>query len=386
MPDFGTFVTWFIVSMIVVFTIWSKRGVWYGRSTSSTPTTPTPATVLETEDPSPTWWDFLASHSGKFGIVLMWVLLYNLVRIVFPVWASDHAWFSTESLYFILALTIFAMNRPTNPGFREKLAMFGMWVTVIFAVLFFFVVKNETAMRMWDSLFTQGGSITNPMATTKTPWSLEFPEKDKGNEDAEEAWTFWTLYSGLSLYEAVEMYEVCREESNLRQFGEDGEPLRSDTGDVGICQTNEKLWRTKPPELTGNEEPWDSDGNLKPAYDMDTRQGNLRLAIWIRNKYGPAKWNTLNEVRRKMGTETVLAIHQGEIEAKPGEWSDLLAIPRGTIIRPEGPVSYLPCKGQVCSDRILYDDKGIASDPLPVGTTHIRAKSESETVTKVRVY
>ena len=75
-----------------------------------------------------------------------------------------------------------------------------------------------------------------------------------------------------------ELIPICRCESGLRQYNDDGSVLKGylNKHDIGICQINEIHWGEKAKEL---------------EFDIYTENGNIDMANWIFETEGSWPWN-----------------------------------------------------------------------------------------------
>jgi hypothetical protein len=145
--------------------------------------------------------------------------------------------------------------------------------------------SKDEPTRYTDNL---SGTVTSTLASE----TYAFPSSLRNNEDAKVMYDYFATNLHPAR-EAFEMFTTCGKESSYRQFEADGvTPLlgKTDIADTGICQINERIWGEKSDEL---------------GYDINTLEGNLKMALWIREHEGLGKWKKMREA--KEATSSILA-------------------------------------------------------------------------------
>ncbi len=204
-------------------------------------------------------------------------------------------------------------------------------------VLFSILALGSVAYVGWKILGSLPGE-TRVMAAPSGVANASFPTPPRPSPDGEKVVTkFWT--ENLPEENPEQMIEICRKESyGFNQFEADGiTPLRGrqTPDDIGICQINTTTW-----------------GNYARllGHDLATTEGNLQMALVIRNKCGADEW-TASGLAKNACSDGI------EVEATTEGWS--------TKIFTKGQYARWETKGklQFLFDEGLPTERTISPDP-----------------------
>lgn len=143
---------------------------------------------------------------------------------------------------------------------------------------------------------------------------------------------FWQYY--LMPKAATDMLVIESRVSHFNQFEEDGiTALRSKkTGYVCAMQIEEERWL--PQAIVLGED-----------YNMQTLDGCLNMALWIRNYVGVEAWSANDEIRRRANRKPiVIKIPRGGLSEK------FSTVPGPTNISEDGPITILTNDGRNVTD------------------------------------
>jgi hypothetical protein len=224
------------------------------------------------------------------------VLVINLILLQFPY--TKETWSGLWKDYYLLMPTIFLgfffgllMLPEDSKQIRHQVAKVLLWTSCI--ALVWLVVASFHPSQYFQKVCIFGctpveargvARDTNETITERNDESYLFPESLKGNLDAKVMYDFFSTELHPAR-DAFLMFTTCGKESSYHQFeGESTTPLHGkiDKDDTGICQINRRIWGKKAEEL---------------GFDIDTIDGNLEMALWIRNNEGIQSWKKMPEAK-----------------------------------------------------------------------------------------
>ena len=282
---------------------------WFNRP-KKTPPTRRGVTPTDTGTPWKEKWDqilpWLKKRDWKkAGIWIGGLVLINYAFYLgFPEkWVSiSVSRFFIPTHMFIIVVILFFTNSEVVKGQKVttihplgKAILFILGIGILFAIWDSSKENKDSRSARYSSGRYQSKKIsTNPA----------LPINPEGEKLVREAFNF------LPPDQIEEMVRICQRESGCNQFETDGKtPLhgRINPDDIGRMQNNRKWWE-KEMYMYGTPE--------MKSWDINTSEGNLKIAVYLRKKYGTAPWSATNDFRDAFISGTYIR------GAPVGEWSE----------------------------------------------------------------
>lgn len=231
--------------------------------------------------------------------------------VLFWFWQETWWWLVAHPLFWVnhaVILAVFLFLRHPAKEVRGKKVPGDLKFPATWVLLALLVGNIQYIWSNWSierNLNTPRSDVA--LSVRNSPLPGENLEGKKRVEDF--------FLANLEEEDAREMVEICGLESGWNQFERDGKTAlsgRENPNDIGVCQINLGWWGKQAESLGHN------------LYDWD---GNLQMALWIRNHHGPEQWNTY-----KLRARNIL------VEAPVGQRSERIQTPGWFSIQPEGPI------------------------------------------------
>ena len=310
--DWSEILTWVLVVVGAMVTIWAKRKEWFPRSykakSQDKKAKANPATVQtqtgnqsQTPRPEPNWWE---RNGNKLWIPGGIVFLYFLGFWTFPTWWRDNMvtiWFFVVLSGFVL----FGLMLESKKPFKPILGMVGI------AVMIFLVAWHFYGESLWK--IAEANTKAQAEATKRNAGKTNTSLQPVNNEKEIREW----FMSHTDPSSAWDLIRVAQRESQFQQWKADGTVFRGvNPEDTCAMQINIPVW---------------TEDLKKTGYQLDTLDGCLSMALYIYKKDGLAPWNaSKNNEAAKSRKEFYIA--------PVGESSEIVDSSNGVTIDSEGPI------------------------------------------------
>lgn len=280
----GTLATWIIVSAIVLFTVSVKKDEWFGKRTTTTrkptekPAEPEPKKAPEPETAKAVKAEQLQTPKKEVKkdtkaedealLGLLWFVT-KVVAVIFAfIWFFPGLWwvFTKPWLWVDVAIVVLMhyMVKYDKPKKRSNALQNTIW--------WIFVLGN--AWLLWDNyapcdLWSKNCTGVTVEAPKSAPKPSKVMQKVAGWDIKTDFLARKILFAGLPVDQASQMYFVLGVESGgYNQFDVDGKVItNSQSGAKCVAQIMENPW-------------WPIAEKL--GYNLDTAEGCLNMAVWIR--------------------------------------------------------------------------------------------------------
>ena len=281
------------------------------------------------------WWE-----NGVIPIILLAIYNYYVIGYLIDKKWPGWWWKNTIASWTVIVIIGFILYAVTKKKegepFRYTLAKWTLGFTLLVVA-----VNLGAGIDFGSIVFPEISASDNapaafakPDSTTTYQQYLAMDGPDKARVVA-----FWRNESGKSPAEAEEMIAIAGCESTFRQFVEGTQiPLppkddpktavdESKFNVMGVMQIHVDAWKDE----LGMEEPGS-------PYDPTTLEGNLKTALYIRNKYGATKWDCYSKIHAPSNLAGMFTV-----SAPVGDWSEIIAIPLGQTyhFEPSGPIDIM---------------------------------------------
>jgi len=317
----------FLFGLIALFTwkLLSGRRTEQKTEKAVTSTTPPPSILEKIKSRMSKFGDWLLSKvmevlrfvwQPALGLTLCHLLIWRAWPEIYGQLVLNE-WFWWNHVVIFVVFTFLRKD-------DKSIMLFGK---VALLVLIIADVTVAGGLTLWQKTFVDTGQTfaSGPSVVPQVA-ELVFPEIPQDNPVAVATEKFWK--ENLSELDAAEMIAIAEKESAFTQFEADGvSPYRGkeNNQDVGVMQINEGLWLTKAKEL---------------GFDIHTLEGNLKMALWIRERNGASEWVTKSAVGVK--PLPVYGQTQTVVVAPVGTYGEKIPTPGTTSTLAEGPIWIRP--------------------------------------------
>ncbi len=279
----------------------------------------TPATSNEPQIPPEKWWQRKKWwKENEFFIILGLIMFHVILATVWWDWWRINIFFNLKMWILHAVLITYALMVPRGKApLHHKLGRLGVPFTLA-AMLFVLV---------WKPGVPQATARTIPTAPLGPPSGpLGMPVFEKGCDGVR---TYFSKYLA-NPKDVEEMVVISRKKSGCNQFDSTGRPLLGKgighELDIGVMQIDQIYWAEFAYQL---------------GYDLSQEEGNLDMALWVRNHYSVKEFVT-SGVERDLNRAKEITII-GPV----GSWSEKVPI-----------ILYKNCFGKPQGPLWVMDDKG----------------------------
>jgi hypothetical protein len=308
-------------------------------------------------------------------VLLVITTIHLIIYTVFPAWYWTHMAMNPKFWVLHLPLLLFALMSPEGTAVLHHKVARVMLIVLLVAMLFVvFLPTGLSAITQpiadWlnKTDLVSNASARNLSRINYAGAAAPLTEKQQTLKDEVEK---ILDKKNLKPGQRELLLALCLCESTWNQFEADGvtpyhlrelvngKLVPSEKNIIGVLQINME------PEGHLTEVPRcasETGEDCNPA----TLEGNINMAIWILNTYGPQRWHCYNKIQGSTFT-----LKQNVRAPTPPYWSDRIDTINGASITTEGPITIMTDRGQ----KFPFDKDGEL--PMPA-TTFVQVQSRTE--------